>query len=123
GFRQLGDEDARLRADEAAEGLAIGAVGTSRPPVVGARNDRAGRRERMQPDLAGAGVEQHAGLVEVQWWQRIFAGARRLEHVAAVDLAALQVAGLAGHAARVSAFARQVTGWRLRSGRVSWRWK
>jgi hypothetical protein len=47
-------------------------------------------------ELAGRGVEQDLGLVRKQRWQRKLAAARRLEHVAAVDLLALQVAGLAG---------------------------
>jgi hypothetical protein len=49
-------------------------------------------------EVAPGGVEQDLGLVLKQRRQRIFATARCFEHVAAVDLPALQVAGLARHA-------------------------
>ena len=82
----------------AAERLAEAAIGAARPAVVGLRDDRARRRERVIAELLGAGFEQHAGLIDLQRRQRIFALARRLEHIAAVDLLALQIAGLARHA-------------------------
>ena len=95
---QLGDEDARLRPDVAAEGLAIGAIGAGRAALIGLRQDRMRRRERVIAELLGAVLEQDAGLVLGERRQRIFALTRRLERVAAVDLAALQIAGLAGDA-------------------------
>ena len=98
GLGQLGDQDARLRADVAAERLAKAAVGAARPPLIRLREDRARRRKRMIAQLARAGFEEHARLIHEQWRQRIFAAARRFEHVAAVDLASLQIARLARHA-------------------------
>ena len=49
-------------------------------------------------ELARAVREDRAGLVYLQRRQRIVALARRLERIAAVDLRALEIAGLAGNA-------------------------
>jgi hypothetical protein len=49
-------------------------------------------------ELPGAGFEQHRRLLHAQWRQRIVALPRCLEGIAALDLLASQVAGLAGHA-------------------------
>jgi hypothetical protein len=43
-------------------------------------------------------LEERARLIHQQRWQGIFAPPRRLEHIAAVDLVAVEIAGLAGHA-------------------------
>src|SRR5262249_39893162 len=48
-------------------------------------------------ELARRLLEDGLGLILAQRRQRIVAPARRLEHVAPVDLLALQVAGLARH--------------------------
>src|SRR5207247_88929 len=96
GLGQLGDEDARLGANVAAERLAVAAIGAGRPTVIGLREDRARRRERVIAELARRGFEQDGALVQAQRRQRVVATARRFEHVAAVDLFSLQVAGLAG---------------------------
>jgi hypothetical protein len=45
-----------------------------------------------------ASLEDSRGIVDEQWWEWKFALARGLEDVATVDLSALQIAGLAGHA-------------------------
>ena len=52
----------------------------------------------MKPKLFRAGVEQGGRALNRERRQRIIALARRLEWVAALDLAALQIAGLARHA-------------------------
>ena len=52
----------------------------------------------MVAKLAGPGCEDDARLIRHQRRQRILAAARRFERVAAFDLAALQIARLAGHA-------------------------
>src|SRR5262249_1671667 len=59
------------------------------------RQDRARRRERVIAELPGRRLEVRPHLIHLQRRQRIVAAARRLEHIAAVNLAALQVAGLA----------------------------
>src|SRR5262245_54498165 len=46
----------------------------------------------------GRGLLQDGALVQAQRRQRVVATARRFEHVAAVNLLSLQVAGLAGDA-------------------------
>src|SRR5262249_52118404 len=65
-------------------------------PFVGLRNDCARRREWVIAEFLRPRLEQHRRLVPLQRRQRIVALARRLEHIAAVDLIALQIAGLAG---------------------------
>ena len=52
----------------------------------------------MISQLASPGFEEDARLIREQSRQRVLAAARRLEHVAAVDFAALQIACLAGYA-------------------------
>ena len=52
----------------------------------------------MQAELLGAGLEQHRRLIHLQRRQRIFAAARALEDIAAVDLGAFEIAGFAGDA-------------------------
>jgi len=52
----------------------------------------------MQPEFFRAGVEQGGRALHHERRQRIIALARRLERVAALDLAALQIAGLARYA-------------------------
>ena len=98
GLGQLGDKDARLRTDVAAERLAEAAIGAGGPILIGFREDRARRRERVIAELARRGFEQHGALVQAQRRQRVVATARRFEHVAAVNLASLQIARLAGNA-------------------------
>src|SRR6516225_1961152 len=82
----------------AAKGLAKATIGAAGPPVIVLRQDRPRRRKRVIAELPGRAVKNDARLIVAQWRQRIFAPARRLEHVAAVDLVALQIAGLARHA-------------------------
>ena len=98
GLGQLGDEDARLRADVAAERLAKAAIGAGRPSLIRLREDRARRRKRVIAELLAAASNRIAGLIHEQRRQRKLATARRFEHVAAVDLASLQIARLARHA-------------------------
>src|SRR6185503_9507886 len=95
---QLGDEDARLRADVAAERLAEAAIAASRASLVVPRQDRPRRGKGVISELACALFEDDAGLIRQQRWQRILAAARGLEGVAAVDLAPAEIAGLARHA-------------------------
>src|SRR5207248_3451428 len=97
GLRQFGDENARLGTDVAAERLAEAAIAAARSSLIRLRDDRARRRERVIAELARGRFEVLAGLIHLQRGQRIVAPARRLEHVAAVDLLSLQVAGLAGN--------------------------
>src|SRR5262245_60111 len=80
----------------AAERLTEPAIGATRPSIVGLREDRPRRGERVKPELARGLVKDDAGLIEPQRWQRIVAPPRRFEHIAAIDLAALHVAALAG---------------------------
>src|SRR5262245_19024816 len=80
----------------AAECLAKAAIAAGGPAVVRLRDDRARRRKRMPAQLPGRFVKNDSGLVGRQRRQRILTLARRLEHIAALDLLALQVAGPAG---------------------------
>ena len=82
----------------AAERLAEAAIGAGGPAVIGLRNNGARCRERMQSELFCAGVEQGGRPLHHEWRQRVIAPARRLERVAALDLVALQITGLARHA-------------------------
>ena len=52
----------------------------------------------MVAEIFAGGLEIGAGLIDLQRRQRIIAAARRLEDIAAVNLLALQIAGLAGDA-------------------------
>ena len=99
GLGQHGDQHARLRADVAAEAPGRSRNRCSPAGPLGLRDDRARRRERVIAELlASPSSNRSPRLIATQRRQRIFAPARRLEHVAAVDLASLQIAGLARHA-------------------------
>src|SRR5262249_57909274 len=82
----------------AAERLAETAIAAGGPTVIGLRDDRARRRKRVPAKLPGCFVKDDARLIRRQRRQRVFAFARRLEHIAAFDLLSLQIAGPAGHA-------------------------
>jgi len=82
----------------AAEGLAKAAIGAAGPPVIILREDRAGCGKRVVAELLGGAVKNDARLIVAQWRQRIVTAARRFEHIAAGDLVALDIAGLARHA-------------------------
>ena len=64
-----------------------------------------------QPSFLAAASKMIADLIGGQRRQRKFAAARRLEHIAADDLLALQVAGLARYADLV--FGEVVVGLKL----------
>ena len=95
---KLGDQNARFRADMAAERLAEAAVSAARAPLVRLREDRARRGEWVITEFARSGREDHAGLIGQQSGKRILAAARRLERISAVHFAALQIPRLAGNA-------------------------
>src|SRR5947208_15993680 len=62
GLGQLGDEDARLGTDVAAERLAEAAIGAGGPILIGLREGPR-RREWMITELARRGIEQNGALV------------------------------------------------------------
>jgi len=95
GLGQLGDEDARFGPDMAAEGLAKAAIGAARPPLIVPREDRTRCRKRVMAELKGRVAKDDARLVVAQRRQWIVATPRRFEHIAAGDLVALHIAGLA----------------------------
>src|SRR6185503_19229575 len=85
----------------AAEALAIaailaGAVFRTVRIGVGARSIGLRPRERVVAEVAAGIREHHAGKDRRQRRQRVFAGARRLERIAAFDDLTLEIAGLAG---------------------------
>ena len=98
GFGDLGHQGRRLRPHMAAVRRAEAAIAAARPPLVGLRDDGARRRERVIAELLGAFLENERRIVDQERRQRELALPRRLEDVAARDLAALQVAGFAGNA-------------------------
>src|SRR2546423_3398180 len=73
-------------------------MGAARPPVVRLREDRGRGRERVRAELLGASLEDSRRIVDEQRRKWKFALAWGFEDVASVDLSALQIAGLAGHA-------------------------
>src|SRR5215469_4039566 len=81
----------------AAKGLAKAAICAAGPPIIVLRQDRARCREWVIAELVGGSAEDHPRLVVAQWRQRIVAASRRFEHIAAVDLVTLHIAGLARH--------------------------
>ena len=99
GLRNLGHQGRRLRAHMAAVRRAEAAIAAARPPLVGLRDDGARRRERVIAELLGAPSSKmraelstsNGGSGNSRW-----RGASKM--LPPVDLAALQVAGLAGHA-------------------------
>ena len=82
----------------AAKGLAKAAVRAAHPVVIRLRENCARRGKRVIAQLARAFLEQDSRLIHEQRRKRIVAIARGFEHVAAVDLAALQISRLARHA-------------------------
>src|ERR1044072_10029913 len=90
-----------LRVRLAAETLAVAAVlagAELRAVRVGVGARRIGRRprERVIPQVLRRGREHLARKDRGEWRQRVFAGTRRFEGVAAGLYLALDVAGLAG---------------------------
>src|SRR5262249_12674947 len=82
----------------AAVGRAEAAIGAAGAALVRLGDDRARRRERVVAEVVCAFFKNARGIVDEQRRQRKFTLARRLEDIAAGDLLALQVAGLAGDA-------------------------
>src|SRR5262245_11980401 len=95
----------------AAKGLAEAAIAAAGPAVIGLRDDCARRRKRVPAKLLGCLVEYDSGLIRRERRQRVLALARRLEHIATIDLLALQIAGPARHAELV--FGAVVVGLKL----------
>src|ERR1700693_6462759 len=81
----------------AAVSRAKAAVAATRSPLVGFRDERARGREWVITELLGTLLENAGRGVDEQRRQRELALTRRLEDVAALDLASLQIAGFAGH--------------------------
>ncbi len=79
GFRNHGVQRGRLCPRLAAETHAEAAVHASRAAAIRLRGDGHRRRKRMQPELAGAALEQHAGGLHRQRRHGIGLGARRIE--------------------------------------------
>src|SRR5262249_54434372 len=95
GLRKFRHQDGRFRTDMAAKGLAKAAIAAAGPPAILLRKNRARGRERMIAEAARGFIENDTGLFDDERRQGIFALPRAFEHVPAVDLASLQIAGFA----------------------------